>query len=47
MSTENMEFSEKVLVERYAEMAQDIEREREAIEWSEGLIRDVIDVNVE
>jgi predicted CopG family antitoxin len=34
---------DRELVESYREMAKDEEREREALEWSEGLIGDVAD----
>jgi len=34
------EFNHRVLAEGYAAMANDTEREREAAEWSEGLIGD-------
>lgn len=32
------------LLESYQAMAEDAEREREALEWSNGLIGDVVDV---
>ncbi len=40
---ESVLAEERELVDRYREMAADVEREAEALEWCEGLISDVAD----